>query len=177
MFCLCISIKLYNFAGNYAREQCRGTECQCTDPHTGETTNDSKFRPGSHWCDDSGAPRPITLCKSQSLLECDSEGNFAQAQCNTQICFCVYIDTGSVRENTESIFFPGQCNLNALVNFLFISGFRCSILLLRLYHSIGRDCLYRANSGIKTVLGNKAAIQLAEPLKIAITKISQNPFN
>ncbi|KAL5264513.1 hypothetical protein ACHWQZ_G005564 [Mnemiopsis leidyi] len=98
-----------DFHGNYEREQCRGVDCQCSDPFTGEPTNDIKFRPGSHWCDDSGSPRPITLCKAQDLLECDSEGNFEPAQCNTKFCFCVYFDTGNVREDTESIFYPENC--------------------------------------------------------------------
>ena len=80
----------------------------CVDPVTSTATDSADFRPGSHWCDESGNSREITICKAQEDLLCDRDGNFETVQCNAEFCFCVYLDTGDVMENTESIIYPGE---------------------------------------------------------------------
>ena len=72
--------------------------------------NTPTFREDSHWCDENGKPRDMTICKAQHLLVCDNEGRFQPTQCNAQFCFCVYLDSGDVMEDTESIFYPGNCD-------------------------------------------------------------------
>ena len=95
-------------SGKFQREECYASQCQCVDPNTGLPSSPSTFPGGSHWCDEAGYPRDMTVCKAQSLLVCDGEGSFQPTQCNAQFCFCVYLDTGDVMEDTESIFYPGE---------------------------------------------------------------------
>ena len=95
--------------GNYKSMQCHGGSCYCVNQLSGAETPGIRLRPGTFWCDEKGTSRDIPLCEEQSQYVCDTSGSFEVVQCSLDLCFCVYYDTGSTIEGTESIEIPESC--------------------------------------------------------------------